>query len=780
MKAIKQVMKKDHEPYRVPKRVQDVIPIKCIWSDGIFLVGTRYSKTFRFTDINYMVASQEAQKKLFLAYAALINSLDCGATTKITLNNRHLNRKNFVDTVLMKLKNDYLDYYRMEYNDVIMSKATGGNGIIQEKYVTVSVCKKNIEDARAYFARVGAELTARFAALGAKVTEMDATEKLRVLHDFYRSGEEVYFRFDAQDMMRKGHDFRDYICPDSVEKHSDYLMLGGKYARVIYLKDYASFISDQLVTKLTDQSRSMMLSIDIIPVATDEAVREVERKMLGVETNITNWQRRQNANNNFSAIVPYDMEQQRRETKEYMTDLTSRDQRMMLSVLTIVHLADTKAELDADTDALLKVAADHMCQMAVLRYQQLDGLNTALPIGTRKIDTFRTLTTESLAVFMPFKVQEIQEPGGIYFGENAISHNLILCNMKNLLNQSMMLLGIPGSGKSFFAKLLIVAIALSTKDDIIILDPEGEYTPLVKALGGSVMCFAVGGSDWLNAMAMEEGYGEGSPVAFKSQFIMSLLKQIDPDSIRAHHKSIIDRCVALVLQDQKKTGKVPTLCTLREKLLEQPEQEARDLALTMELYTSGSLNIFAHETNVDTKNRIQTYDIHDLGEELKQPGFVTITDAMINRVNYNWAHGKKTHIFVDEFHIAYENEYSGNFFTSAWRQFRKRNAAPCAITQNVEYMLDSVQASTMVSNSEFVVMLNQAESDQERLSKLLNISPEQMSYVNGSEAGCGLMRYGSALVPFVNRFPANTELYKLITTKPGEGLFAKGRVDCNA
>lgn len=780
MKAIKQVMKKDQEPYRVPKRVQDVIPIKCMWRDGIFLVGTRYSKTFKFTDINYMVASQEAQKKLFLAYAALINSLDCGATTKITLNNRHLNRKNFADTVLMKLKNDYLDYYRMEYNDVIMSKATGGNGIIQEKYVTVSVCKKNIEDARAYFARVGAELTARFAALGAKVTEMDATEKLRVLHDFYRSGEEVYFRFDAQDMMRKGHDFRDYICPDSIEKHSDYLMLGGKYARVIYLKDYASFISDQLVTKLTDQSRSMMLSIDIIPVATDEAVREVERKMLGVETNITNWQRRQNANNNFSAIVPYDMEQQRRETKEYMTDLISRDQRMMLSVLTIVHLADSKAELDADTDALLKVAADHMCQMAVLRYQQLDGLNTALPIGTRKIDTFRTLTTESLAVFMPFKVQEIQEPGGIYFGENAISHNLILCNMKNLLNQSMMLLGIPGSGKSFFAKLLIVAIALSTKDDIIILDPEGEYTPLVKALSGSVMCFAVGGSDWLNAMAMEEGYGEGSPVAFKSQFIMSLLKQIGPDGIRAHHKSIIDRCVALVLQEQKKTGKVPTLCTLREKLLEQPEQEARDLALTMELYTSGSLNIFAHETNVDTKNRIQSYDIHDLGEELKQPGFVTITDAMINRVNYNWAHGKKTHIFVDEFHIAYENEYSGNFFTSAWRQFRKRNAAPCAITQNVEYMLDSVQASTMVSNSEFVVMLNQAESDQERLSKLLNISPEQMSYVNGSEAGYGLMRYGSALVPFVNRFPVNTELYKLITTKPGEGLFAKGRVDGHA
>ena len=780
MKAIKQVLRQDKEPYRIPKRVQDVIPIKRIWSDGIFLAGTRYCKSFKFTDINYMVASEAEQKKMFLSYAALVNSLDCGATTKITINNRHLNRKNFEDAVLMKMEYDGLDLFRDEYNTVIMDKATAGNGIIQEKYVTVSVCKKNIAEARAYFTRVGAELSAKFAALGAKAMELDATERLRILHDFYRSGEEVYFRFDMQDMMKKGHDFRDYICPDSIEKHSDYLMLGGKYARVIYLKDYAAFISDQFVNKLTDQSRSMMLSIDIIPVATDEAVREVERKMLGVETNITNWQRRQNANNNFSATVPYDMEVQRKETKEYMYDLTGRDQRMMLAVLTMIHLADTKEQLDADTEALLKVGAEKFCQMAVMRYQQFDGMNTALPIGTRKIDTFRTMTTESLAAFMPFKVQEIQEPGGIYIGENAVSRNLILCNMDNLMNQSMMLLGIPGSGKSFFAKLLIIAIALSTKDDIVILDPEGEYSPLVKALGGSVIRFAVGGTDWLNAMDMENGYGEGSPVAFKSQFIMSLLKQVDPEGIGPHQKSIIDRCVAQVCKEKKQTNIVATLCTVREKLLEQPEPEAQDIALTMELYTSGSLDIFAHETNVDTKNRIISYDIHDLSEDLKQPGFVTITDAMLNRVNFNWAQGKKTHVIVDEFHIAYENEYSGNFFTSAWRQFRKRNASPVAITQNVDYLLDAPQARSMLSNSEFIVMLNQAEKDQERLSQLLNISPEQMRYVNGSEAGSGLLRYGNALVPFVNKFPMDTELYRLITTRPGEGVFAKGQVDFDA
>lgn len=259
--------------------------------------------------------------------------------------------------------------------------------------------------------------------------------------------------------------------------------------------------------------------------------------------------------------------------------------------------------------------------------------------------------------------------------------------------------------------------------------------------------------------------------AADSVLIMSLLKQLDPDGIGVHQKSIIDRCVALLFREMPRLGETPTLCALRDKLLEQPEPEAKAIALTMELYTSGSLNIFAHETNVDTQNRIISYDIHDLGEDLKQPGFVTITDAMLNRVNRNAKLGIKTHIIADEFHIAYENEYSGKFFTSAWRQFRKRNASPCAITQNVEYLLDSVQASTMLSNSEFIVMLNQAESDQERLAKLLNISPEQMRYVNNAAAGSGLLRYGNALIPFVNRFPQSTELYKLITTKPGESIF---------
>ena len=775
MKTLSKLFKQDKERYTVPRKVQDLIPIRRIWRDGIFMVGNKFAKTFKFTDINYFVASREDKEAMFLTYSELLNSLDCGATTKITINNRRLNRKDFEEAILLPMQGDELDEYRREYNQMLLEKATGANGIMQEKYITISIHKKNVEEARAYFARVGADLTTHFSALGSKCVPLDATEKLRILHDFYRTGEETSFHFDARDMMKKGHDFRDYICPDSMEKHSDYLKLGEKYARVIFLKDYASYIKDDMVTELTDLNRHMMLSIDIIPVSTDEAVREVENRMLGIETNITNWQRRQNANNNFSAVIPYDMELQRKETKEFLNDLTTRDQRMMFAVITMVHVADTKEQLDSDTEILLSTARKHLCQLAPMKYQQLDALNTVLPIGVRKINALRTLTTESLAVFMPFKVQEIQEAGGIYFGENAISHNLILCNLANLLNQSMFLLGVPGAGKSFFAKLLIIFLALSYPDeDILICDPEGEYSPLIRALRGSVVTIAAGGKDHVNAMQMVEGYGDNNPIVEKSQFIMSLIEQIDKNGVGAHQKSIIDRCTAEVYRDQERTGKVPTLCTLREKLMEQPEPEARDLALALELFTSGSLDIFAHETNVDTTNRIISYDIHDLGAQLKPAGLLTITDAMLNRVSTNWRKGRRTHIFVDEFHVVYENEYSGNFFTSAWRQFRKRNAYPCAITQNVEYLLDSVQASTMLSNSEFIVMLNQAASDREKLAQLLNISSEQMSYVTNADAGCGLMRYGSALVPFINKFPRDTKLYELITTKPGEGVFTQG------
>lgn len=768
IKTLSNLTKQDKEKFKVPKKVQQVIPVDTIYNDGIFQVGkNKFSLTYKFTDINYAVASCEDKEAMFLEYSELLNSFDSGATTKITISLRRLNKENFEKEILLPLMNDSLDQYREEYNQMLLDKAMGTNGMIREMYLTVSIFRKNYEDAKMYFRRVTTDMTTHLARLDSKCKVLNAVERLQILHDFYRTGEETHFKIDLKQLMRKGHDFKDYICPDSFEFKKDYFTMGTRYGRVFFLKEYASYIKDNMIAELTDMNHNMMMSIDVIPVPTDEAVREVENRLLGVETNITNWQRRQNASNNFSAVIPYDMEQQRKEAKEFLDDLTTRDQRMMFAVLTFVLTADSLEQLETDSEALLTTARKHLCQMAPLNFQQLDGLNTALPMGVRKINALRTLTTESLAVLNPFRVQEIMDKDGIYYGENAISHNLIMVNKENLLNQSAFLLGVPGSGKSFSAKELIVFLALSTNDDILVCDPENEYSALIKALGGEVIHIAAGSDDHINAMDMTQGYGEGkNPVIDKSEFILSLFEQLDKNGLGPKEKSIIDRCVALVYEDYQNGGRLPTLCVLREKLLEQPEKEADNLALEMELFTDGSLNAFAHKTNVDTNNRMIVYDIMDLGKQLKTMGLLVITDAMLNRVTDNWKKGIRTHVFIDEFHVVFENEYSASFFNSAWRQFRKRDGYPTGITQNVEYLLASVTASTMLSNSEFIVMLNQASQDRQKLAKLLSISDEQMSYITNADAGCGLIKYGNSLVPFINQFPKDTKLYQLMTTKP--------------
>lgn len=770
-------MRQDKEKFKIPSSVQDTIPVHTIWKNGIFLVGNnKYSKTYQFTDINYGKASEEDKKAMFLAYSELLNSFDSNATTKITIMTRKLNRCDFENDILIKEAGDNIDRLRKEYNDMLVDIASNSSCMVRDMFITVSVVKKNYEDARNYFARVGSEISALLSRLGSRCTELDAKERLRILHRFYRHGEEANFYFDLSDSTKKGHSFKDHICPDDMELMADHFKIGERYGRVMYLKDYASFLKDDFISELCSIERPIIMSIDIIPVPTDEAVREGENRLLGIERNIVDFLRKQQDNNNFSGNIPYDLEKQRNEMKEFLDDLTTRDQRMMFANLTYVHTADNMKELKADTENIKTFARKRLCQMATLKFQQLDGLNTVLPIGIRKIDTLRTFTTESLAALMPFRVQEIMDAGGIYFGINAISGNLILCNKANLLNQSTIILGVPGSGKSFSAKELIAFIAMAfPNDDILICDPEGEYGNLVVALNGKVIRIAAGSEHHINAMDMVEGYGDGgNPVIDKSEFILSLFEQLDPRGVGPREKSIIDRCVDAVYRDYKNGGHIPTLCSLREKLLEQYEEEASDLALSLELFTSGSLNAFAHETNVDTQSRMVVYDIHELGRQLKTMGLLVITDAMLNRVSENCKKGKRTHIFVDEFHVVFENEHSAEFFSSAWRRFRKRNAYPTAITQNVEYLLDSVEASTMLSNSEFIIMLNQAASDREKLAEKLNISDDQLSYITNAEAGSGLIRYGSTLVPFVNRFPKDTELYRLMTTKPGESLYKGG------
>ena len=772
LKSLQRVLKQDKEKFIVPQSVQDTIPIRRIWPDGIFLCGNKYTKCWRFTDINYSIASKDDKTAMFLNYSELLNSLDTEATTKLTICNRRLNREDFENTILLKKMDDGLDHYRDEMNEMLMGYAAESNHIVQDRYITISVVRKSIDDARSYFARISADISAKLGALSSHCIELDAEERLRIFHDFYRSGDEVHYNFDMKSTMRKGHNFKDYICPDTLEFEKDHFRMGDKFGRVIFLRDYASYIKDSLVTELCELSRNLFFSIDIIPVPTDEAVREVENKLLGVETNITNWQRRQNQNNNFSAVIPYDMEQQRREAKEFLDDLVTRDQRMMFALMTMVHVADTLEQLDNDTEMLLSIARKHLCQFATLKWQQMDGLNTTLPFGIRKIDALRTLSTESLAVFMPFCAQDISQSDGICYGKNSVNKNMIIANRKNLLAGHSFILGTTGSGKSMTAKAEIINLRLKMGDDVVILDPQNEYRNLVEALKGEAISVSATSQNHINAMTMGRDYGDGGdPIVTKSEFIMSLCEQlIGSHDMGAKEKSIIDRCAALTYKDYIASGftdKPPTLCDFHSRLMEQPEPEAADIALAMELFTSGSLNTFAKQSNVNVNNPFICYDISQLGKQLQPIGMLVVLDSIYNRVMQNREKGKTTWIMIDEIHQLFAHEYSANFIFMLWKQMRKFSGFCTGITQNVEDLLQSYTARTMLSNSEFIIMLNQAATDRTELAKLLNISELQLSYITNAEAGSGLLRYGSSLVPFKNQYPHNS-LYRLMTTKPGE------------
>ena len=767
-KTLKTANRGERIPFRIPRSVQQSIPIQRIYRDGIWQVNGKYSQAWRFSDINYSLASYEDQRDMFTAYCGVLNSLPTDAVTKITIHNRRLNSSDFQHSVLMRECGDDLDKYRREYNRVLTEKAAASNNLIQDKYITVSVARKSAEEARAFFHRVGADLSKNLGRLDSGVKILDTYERLRIFHDFFRPGEEQFYKFDLDGTMRLGHSFKDYIAPDGMKFLSDHFELGGKVGRVLFMRGYSSYIKDDMITGMADFPRTLVLSIDLLPVPTDEAVRDVQSQIMGIESDITRWQQRQNARNNFTATVPYELEQQRAETKEFLDDLSTRDQRMVYANVTLLHMADTLDQLNADTETLLSKS---LCDFSILRYQQEDGLNTALPYGLRSIDVTRTLTTEAAASLMPFRVQEIQDMGGIYCGINAVSKNLLICNRKNLLNPHGFILGVSGSGKSFTMKEFITFIALATRDDIIIIDAEREYGETSRALHGTVLELSPNSPHHINPLEIARGYGMGeNPVAMKSELLMSICEQqMGEGQLGAFHKSIIDRCTASVYHEFIKSGgktRQPTLSDWRNEIKRQPEREAQELALASELFVEGSLNMFAHETNVDMDNRLIVFDLYEMGEQLKPTALNVTMETIQNRVATNRLAGKYTWIFVDEVYLFFKYYYSAQFLYKAWKRFRKYGAALTAATQNVEECLRSETARLMFANSEFLVLLNQAATDRAELAKLLNISENQMGYVTNVEAGHGLLRVAGSIVPFANEFPRTGELYQLWNTTP--------------
>lgn len=766
------------EKRKVPRTVQESIPIDKLYRDGIFKCGHIYSKTWRFSDINYAVASDDDQLSMFLAHSALINGLPTDAMAKISIFNRQLSKEVLSSFAAPNEGSDYAIYAK-ELGEIFADKMADSNNIVHDKFITVSGEKKNIEESRTFFTRVGNDLTADFAKLSSKTTELGYKDRLRLFYDFFQNGNETEFEFDLRKEMARGKSFKDKICPDSIEFKNDHIRIGEKFARVIFLKEYPSFLKDSMLSELTDFSRSMMLSVDIQPIPTDDAVKEVQKKLLAIETDITKWQQKQNMNNNFSANIPYEMEQMRKEIKEFLDDITTRDQRMMFVTVTLVHVADTLDELNNDTETLLSIGRKHLCNFAVLKYQQEDGLNTVLPYGLMRIKAMRTLTTESTAVLMPYKTQEIIDEDGLYYGINAISHNLLMCNRKHLLNGNGFILGVSGSGKSFAAKLEIALAAMFTDDDIIVIDPEREYSPLIKNLGGESIKLSAASPNHINGMAINRNVdADEDPVSLKSEFLISVCDQLlrsgdarRGGGIGAKDKSIIDRCTIRVLAAYMRGEPVPepTFMEFRDELLRQPEDEAHDLALCFEMFTTGSLNVFAHRSNVDVNRRIVSYDIMELGEQMRPIGETIILDNIMNRVIENRRRGKYTRVYADEAHLFFKNQYSADFLLKAWKRFRKYGGLLTGITQNISDCLQNETARGMLSNSEFLLMLNQSPSDRRDLAELLNISDMQMSYITNAAAGRGLIKVGGSIVPFVNDFPTDTALYRLMSTKPGEG-----------
>lgn len=761
----------DGDALTVPQSVQEVLQIKAVYPDGIFMVGKElFSKMFQFTDINYAVSSRKDKEDEFFKYSEMLNSLENGVSSQITIINRKINDSELNNIMLTEHKGDGKDEYRQEINAMLSGFANGTNAIVQDKYITLTVQKKTVDEARQHFRRVATDLQAHFSRLGSKCAELDLTERLRVIHDFCRPGEAADYHFDLRDMMRKGQDFRDYISPDSYAFKADHFMIGDKYARVLFIRDYPSYVKDTVIMDLTESNRSMIFNYDIIPVSTEEAQRFGEKQALGIETNIANYQRKQNTNNNYTSIIPYDMEQQRKEIREFLDDITSRDQKMFKAILTILHTADTLEQLNADTDAITATGRKHMCQIGTLKYQQLDGFNATLPIGINKIAARRTLTTESLAVFMPFKVQEIQHRGGVFQGVNVISKNMILVNRDNLLNGNCFILGVSGSGKSFTAKEEIVNLLLSHDADVIIIDPEREYQPLVEALDGQVVQLSATSKNNINALDINPDYaGDANPIALKAEFVMSLFEQIaGRDNVGALEKSIIDRCLTKIYAGYIKKqyqGKPPTLVDLVKELNKQVEDEAKTLAVQIEMFATGTHSTFAKQTNVDINNRLVCFDILDLGSQMMPLGMLTVLDSILNRITANRKSGRQTYIFIDEIYLLFQHEYSANFLFTLWKRVRKYGAYCTGITQNVDDLLQSHTARTMLANSEFIIMLNQGSTDREELAKLLQISDDQMKHITNVESGHGLVKVGSDLVPFERKFPKDTKLYKLMTTK---------------
>jgi len=769
--------------YKVPSRVQDIVNIDRIDLDtGVFYHGKGiYTKQYEFTDVNYDVVSDEDKYVIFTKYGQLINSFSTGSEFKITMNNHRIDEAVLQQSALMSMQDDGYDDLRNELNSNVREKLAQSNNIDTQLVLTLRVDARDFDDAAMQLSQLEKSCRSKLNEIGSDMLELSVEERLRVLYNIYRCGEEPFYSFDPH----KGfymHDFKDYICPDNVEVFPDYLKLGDKFVRTLFVKDYGNIINDNVLYSTLNIPKTACLSIDVKVMAPTEAKDLLEKHLFNVSGDITKWQMSQNKHDNYTAEIPYDLKRPRDEAEEQLADLVERDQNLCYTWVSLMLMADTLEELDSDTALIISNGHKNNLQLYVPRKVQIEAMNAAIPLGVNLNLQSRLLMTECLATLMPFRTQNIMHKDGIYYGVNPLSKKLLMVNKDNLPNQNSFVLGSAGTGKSFVTKSEIMSLVLRGDTDVIIIDPESEYGSLVKALGGEVVVLDAAQDTYINALDLSQEYASDSsnPIAVKSDFVMSLVARINGGALTAEESSIIDRCLSQVYKPYIRSGfkgTPPTLVDFKSVLEGQGDSISARLALSIELFASGSLNLFAKQSNVNVNSRLVSYDILNLGRNLKPLAMLVTLDSIFNRMAKNRKIGRKTAIFIDEIYLLFQDPYSEQYLMNLWKRCRKYGGSMTGITQNIEDLLASDNARRMLNNSEFLIILSQNGTDRAELAKLLSISEVQLPFISTGQPGEGLLKVGKAIVPFENKYRTDTKVYSLLTSKLSDLVPSPGRAE---
>ena len=756
---------------------QQTIPYLAMYPDGICKVTEKkYSKSIAYDDINYQLAQADDKTAIFENWCDFLNYFDATVSVQLSFINRGTRSGGAEEVVAIPAQNDAFNSIRTEYADMLKHQlAKGNNGFVKSKYITFSVEADNLNAAKARLARIETDILNNFKVLGAAARPMTGYERLEALHSvFHPEGEP--FRFSWEWLTPSGLTTKDFIAPSSFRfGEGRYFRMGRKIGAVSFLEILAPELNDRMLADILDLETGIVVNLHIKSIDQTEAIKTIKRKITDLDKMKIEEQKKAVRSGYDMDIIPSDLAMFGGEAKNLLQDLQSRNERMFLLTFLVVNMADTKRKLENDIFAAAGIAQKYNCALTRLDYQQEAGLMSSVPLGENLIPIQRGLTTSSTAIFIPFITQELfQQGAALYYGLNALSSNMILCDRKRLKNPNGLILGTPGSGKSFAAKREITNAFLITDDDIIICDPEAEYYPLVRRLHGQVIRISPTSTQYVNPMDINLNYSEDdNPLALKSDFLLSLCELVigGKEGLMPVEKTVIDRSVRNVYRPflaNPDPAKMPILGDLYDELLRQPEPEAARVAAALELYVSGSLNVFNHRTNVELSNRLVCFDIKQLGKQLKKLGMLIVQDQVWNRVTINRAEKKSTRYYMDEFHLLLKEEQTAAYSVEIWKRFRKWGGIPTAITQNVKDLLSSREVENIFENSDFVLMLNQAQGDREILARQLNISPQQMKYVTHTEAGEGLIFYGNVVLPFLDRFPQNTELYRVMTTRPEE------------